>query len=634
MDVLSVFSRFPRPLRSRKLLVALFLYRLVLCLSVLTAESPDEWWQSEEVAYYMVFGRGQLTWEWQQGIRSYVFPFFYAAPLFLLKWSGLDTAMTVWASTRCVQALLFFLHDCAVLALAQRLDSLVHKARKSNAGIPDGKAAYAAPTTTPASSTVRTPTIASAALAMLVVEWFLNYDGVRCYSNVVESLFFLLALHHQTYQGFLFWAGVACAVRVTAVFALVPVFALHTYQICRRKGLTRGVAYILLVTVGMVIGFGGVTCLVDYIFYGRLVVTPVRFLKFNIVMDVSRYYGVHPGYWYAAVLPLLAAPFSVFLLWMPSAWSRLPPEEGAGGDAASRASALSSSGSVGVGGMSSSMSVSRSRPRSVQRELRRWMIVMLVALLCHSAVAHKEMRFVYLLLPLVLLFSCVVVVIGCTTVASPSVRRVHRYGLRVPRASVVRRLFNLFWCVNAILLLFVLYGYRRGGPTVMREVRNGQRHFRHLEVLTHCYATPGYSHVHGKVDVLGYVDCPMVLNPQTLEREVTQDRLFNEQPGPYALWRFLRVRSPLSYAATTGQEGEGRLSEAVWWREMERLMPPVETSPELPDGLVLFHNTARVVEEDLLRPKGYRLDKIVAHAPHSFEPNEDRVIELWVRDEN
>lgn len=623
MDVLCFFSRFPRPLKSRRVLTALFLYRLVLCLTVSTAESPDEWWQSEEVAYHMVFGRGQLTWEWVEGIRSYVFPLLYAAPLFVLKWSGLDTAITVWASSRCVQALLFFLHDCVTLALAQRLDFLAHKARKA-------VAQEAKRPATAATTFSRPPTVASATLAMLVVAWFLNYDGVRCYSNVAESLFVLLALYHQTYQGFLFWAGVACAVRVTAAFALLPIFVLHAYQICRLKGFTRGLSYLLLITFGMVLGIVAAVCVVDLVFYRRLVITPLRFLRFNILMDVSRYYGVHPPHWYVVVLPILTAPFSFFLLWWPSAWSRLPAENvnwSATAGATQTAAATAAAAAAATAPL-----VARSRPRSVQRELRRWAVVAAVTLLCHSAVAHKEMRFVYLLLPLVLLFSGVVVVIGCTTAPVASAPHLRWCSLRLPSAALIRRLFTAFWLISAFLLLFVLYGYRRGGPTILREVRQGPHHFRRLEVLTHCYATPGYAHVHDKADVLAWVDCPMKLDPHTLVREITQDRLFTEQPGPYALWRFLRVRTPLTFSVGTAPQGEGKLPAEVWWREMTRLMP-ASVPPSLPDGLILFHNTARTLEETLLKPTGFRLNKVVVHAPYSFEPNEDRTIELWVRDE-
>lgn len=37
---------------------------------------PDEFWQTTEVAYLLSFKKGHLTWEWYQGIRSYLIPAF------------------------------------------------------------------------------------------------------------------------------------------------------------------------------------------------------------------------------------------------------------------------------------------------------------------------------------------------------------------------------------------------------------------------------------------------------------------------------------------------------------------------------------------------------------------------------
>ena len=38
---------------------------------------PDEWWQAPEVAHRLVYGYGELTWEWEHGLRGYthILPF-------------------------------------------------------------------------------------------------------------------------------------------------------------------------------------------------------------------------------------------------------------------------------------------------------------------------------------------------------------------------------------------------------------------------------------------------------------------------------------------------------------------------------------------------------------------------------
>lgn len=49
---------------------------------------PDEYWQSLEVAHKFTFGYGELTWEWKQGIRSYIYPLLISVLykiLFLLR---------------------------------------------------------------------------------------------------------------------------------------------------------------------------------------------------------------------------------------------------------------------------------------------------------------------------------------------------------------------------------------------------------------------------------------------------------------------------------------------------------------------------------------------------------------------
>ncbi|KAK7201735.1 GPI alpha-mannosyltransferase III [Novymonas esmeraldas] len=617
MDVVGFFARWPQPLRSWRLVVVLLLYRVALCLTLRTAESPDEWWQSEEVAYYVVFGRGQLTWEWHDALRSYVFPALYAMPMLALKWTGTDTATTVWASSRCVQALLLFGQDCAMLAIAQRLDTLRRLPDPRGAdrdAAPGGAGASAKPRRRP-------PTIASTTFAVLLVEWFLVHTGVRSYSNVAESVFFLLALYQTSFRAFLLWAGVACAVRVTAVFAVLPLFLVHVLRICRKKGTTRGLGLILLITVGMGIGVGGAMCLVDYIFYGRLVFTPYNFLKFNVVMDVSRYYGVRPPYWYAVVLPVLAAPFTIFLAWLPvcSTWM-------------AEAERTHTSGSTPY---AQSLLFSGTSSRTLRQEMQRWRVVCVMALLAHSTVGHKEMRFVYFLLPLLLILSSVVVVLLCTdgpTRLSGAGRRRRPWGAFVPAAATVRRLFTLCWLASAAVAFVLLYGYRCGGPTLFREIRGADRHYSHLEVLTHCYAMPGGAQLHGKVDRLEWVDCPMALNLETGEREVTADRLFTEQPKAYALWRYLRRSSRLDNEDAGGATPttDGRLTRAQWWKEARRLMPNSEPAV-LPDGIILFQNTAIALEEELLRPMGFHRVAVVLHASYSFEPDEDRYLELWAR---
>lgn len=66
--------------------------RIVIALSTRTFFQPDEYFQSLEPAHHIVFGYGQLTWEWlmPRPIRSVVYPSLNIPIYWLLRVTGLD----------------------------------------------------------------------------------------------------------------------------------------------------------------------------------------------------------------------------------------------------------------------------------------------------------------------------------------------------------------------------------------------------------------------------------------------------------------------------------------------------------------------------------------------------------------
>lgn len=77
-------------LRPLQVVSIIFIVRILSVFFVQTWYVPDEYWQSLEVAHKQVFGYGALTWEWQKGIRSYLYPSIFAAVYSVLKFTGLD----------------------------------------------------------------------------------------------------------------------------------------------------------------------------------------------------------------------------------------------------------------------------------------------------------------------------------------------------------------------------------------------------------------------------------------------------------------------------------------------------------------------------------------------------------------
>ena len=61
--------------------------------------APDEQWQSLEVAHRLVFGYGHLTWEWTQGLRSYVHPLMFAWVFQVLKYLQADSPFLLMIGT-------------------------------------------------------------------------------------------------------------------------------------------------------------------------------------------------------------------------------------------------------------------------------------------------------------------------------------------------------------------------------------------------------------------------------------------------------------------------------------------------------------------------------------------------------
>ena len=67
--------------------VCLVAWRVLNVLLLSAASAPDEYWQGPEVAHQLVFGYGELTWEWRDParIRSVLYPLVCGAPMLLLK---------------------------------------------------------------------------------------------------------------------------------------------------------------------------------------------------------------------------------------------------------------------------------------------------------------------------------------------------------------------------------------------------------------------------------------------------------------------------------------------------------------------------------------------------------------------
>jgi Alg9-like mannosyltransferase family len=77
---------------SKPLLAALLALRIFNALAISTFFQPDEYYQSLEVAWQLVFGYGERTWEWREGIRGVLYPSLFASVWGVLKAIGVTDA--------------------------------------------------------------------------------------------------------------------------------------------------------------------------------------------------------------------------------------------------------------------------------------------------------------------------------------------------------------------------------------------------------------------------------------------------------------------------------------------------------------------------------------------------------------
>lgn len=231
---------------------------------------PDEYWQTVEVAHRMVFGYGHLTWEWAQGIRSYIYPAFLATIFIILKYFHLDCVTAVVYGPRILQASLSAIGDYCFLRW--------YRSQNSGRGL---WASFA-----------------------LITNWFWLYCGSRTLINAFEAVLNTFALSlfpwnqsriYKNSSVFLWFVAVACMVRPTIIIIWLPLCIYHIVISYQKMAIVVK-NYIL---IGSIVAAAGTV--LDTYFYGKIIFTPLRFLEANVMDGINAFYGTHPLYWYITV---------------------------------------------------------------------------------------------------------------------------------------------------------------------------------------------------------------------------------------------------------------------------------------------------------------------------------------------
>lgn len=401
---------------------ALFvLIRLLSVFVVNTYFAPDEYWQSLEVGHKLAFGYGYTTWEWSKGIRNYMHPLSVAALYRAMDWFGLDQVEYLILGPRILQAILTACSDYCFCRWSDH---------------------------------------SKWSIFLMATSWFWFYTGSRTLLNTVETCLTTIALSlypsHRSKANhspeFLWIVAFQCFMRPTAAILWFPLCIIHLRNAKCAK---------LLIEQYLSIGLcvGGIAVAIDSYMYGRFIVTPYEFFKFNVLENIGSFYGTHPWYWYFIVgLPTILGAFTLPFL-------------------------------IAV------IQILRNRDKSPDQY--NLLIATTSALIVYSCLAHKEFRFVLPLLPI------------CLHITADSLRTWSRHAAH----STVYLVAVTLLISNAIPAVYFSWMHQTGTIEMMRPIERIAREYRDGDgnrakflFLMPCHSTPLYSHVHQNI-TLRFLTC-------------------------------------------------------------------------------------------------------------------------------
>ncbi|KAI9818073.1 MAG: glycosylphosphatidylinositol anchor biosynthesis [Pycnora praestabilis] len=585
----------------RNILLFLIAFRILNALSIRTFFQPDEYFQSLEPAWQMVFGEDSgawITWEWRHQLRSSIHPAVIAAVYYitstladLLDVSPRFRADLLIAAPKMMQAFFAALGDYHTARLAER----IYGRGSSMALIALGLSVcspwqWLCSTRTLSNSLETTLTIV--ALDLWPWQWSSNvervirieskgpgsagdqFEGEEEEEEIPSELFKL--------RRCLSLAALACVLRPTNLLIwIMRVLPLSSSLLARKRG------SLLLFREAVLCGSFVLvlSASVDRLYYGIWTFPPAHFLYFNIAQSLAIFYGQNDWHYYLSQgLPLLlttALPFTLCGIWQalrhtPSMYEKFEDE-------------------------------SRNITMITKSQLATTILVVITIL---SLVSHKEVRFIYPLLPTLHILAAEPISLYFFTPNTFS--RSHRgAGFASPRTV----LLALMLVVNIFLAYYTTFVHQTGVLNVLHYLRHesenpqqdtlldiGGTNEMTVGFLMPCHSTPWRSHlIHPTIHAWA-LSCepPVNLNPAEKEVYVDEaDRFYNDPAS------FLRTSfaSPPAINMTPSLEALRTPESGVV--EEARNINSYRGNREWPDYLVFFEQLKPVMQ-DLLLGSDYR----------------------------
>ena len=263
-----------------KLFIFIFLFRLFNSLIIQTFFQADEFYQALEPAHSFIYGYGYVTWEWKQQLRSSIHPLIYAVGY---KLAG-ENKTLIYFIPKIISALIATIGEYNLYKFIE-----VYRDEK----------------------------LAWITLMLSLFNPFNWYVSTRSFSNNLETGLTILALRYWPWDkkiskqwylslGFGF---VSCIIRPTNILIWCPlgIWLLINAHIT--------VKWAILSIVEVVVLFALNTGL-DYYFYQQLTFPLYNFLEFNVIKNLSIFYGTAPWHFYIfQAIPLMMMIYLPFMLY-------------------------------------------------------------------------------------------------------------------------------------------------------------------------------------------------------------------------------------------------------------------------------------------------------------------------------
>lgn len=198
------------------LFIVIFSFRLLNALVLQTSFSPDEYWQSLEIAHNLEYGFGFKTWEWGSvALRSYFHPMIFYILFKFLHIFNLDSAEALILFPRILESLFASITDLYTILLAHKIFESPFGNQQKTLEKDDNNEFIIEKSPDQYSSSY-TMTL----LILILSNGFHFYCSTRTFSNCIETMLIIIALLHEEY--WIILTAINSLLRPTCVLFWIP----------------------------------------------------------------------------------------------------------------------------------------------------------------------------------------------------------------------------------------------------------------------------------------------------------------------------------------------------------------------------------------------------------------------------